>query len=197
MDPRLPIDLKEFAMEILTQKVEEEIKYADPRDRRIAELEAKENERLAKDREVEETAQEQQKRQFTEQRKEVLANVLSEAMELSPLSKHPETAAATLREMALHMRLCKDAGYAVTPQELAKHVESKNLGSMRNLAKTLKGEDLINFFGEEVVTEIRRADLSRIKKSREVAKPETVSEWTPSNNQARRFYDPSELRTKY
>ena len=195
-DPRLPIDLREFAMKVLSEGIEEEIKYADPRDKEIDELRKRIADRDNQDKQVEETQAEQQRREFTEQRKEVLANVLSEAMALSPLSKHPETAAATLREMALHMRLCKDAGYDVTPQELAKHVESKNLGSMRNLAKTLKGEDLINFFGEDVVTEIRRADLSRIKKSREVEPPQVANSWEARSPSQRSFVDPHELRSR-
>ena len=118
-------------------------------------------------------------------------------MELSPLSKDPEVAAATLRDMAMHMRVCKEAGYDVSPEELAAHVEKKNLKSYHGLAGRLEGDELISFLGEEIVQKIRRADLSRIKKSREVAKPEVASEWEPRANQPRKFYDPSELRSKF
>lgn len=196
-DKRLPIDRQKLAMKWLTEQVEEELASADPKDARLSELERKLAEYQNRDREQEETKAEQEKRQLVESRRELIANTLTKAIELSPLSKDPDIAAATIRDMAMHMRICKDAGYDVSPEELAKHVEGKSLKSMRSLALNLKGEDLISFLGEEVVMELRRTDLARIKKSREVPKPETVSEWTPSNNQPRRFYDPSELRSKF
>lgn len=196
-DKRLPIDRQKLAMKWLTEQVEEELASADPKDAKLSELERKLAEYQNRDREVEETKAEQEKRQLVESRRELIANTLTKAIELSPLSKDPDTAAATIREMAMHMRICKDAGYDVSPEELARHVEGKSLKSMRSLALNLKGEDLISFLGEDVVMELRRTDLARIKKSREVPKPETVSEWTPSSSSPRKFYDPSELRTKY
>jgi hypothetical protein len=196
MDPRLPIDLKEFAMEILTQKIDEEIKYADPRDREIDDLRKKIEARENQDREVEETKAEQEKRQLVEQRREVIANTLSKAMELSPLSKEPEVAAQTLREMALHMRLCKDAGYDVSPEELASHVEKKNIKTYHTLANKLEGDDLISFLGEDIVQKIRRADLSRIKKAREVEAPQVASSWEARSPSQRSFVDPHELRSR-
>lgn len=195
-DPRLPINKQELAMKWLTEQVEQELKYADPKDAEMDQLRKELESYKNRDKEVEETKAEAQKREFIEARKEAIATTLSKAMELSPLSKDPEVAAATLREMAMHMRLCKDAGYEVTPEELASHVENKNLKTYQGLAKKLEGDELISFLGEDIVSKIRRADLSRIKKSREVAPPETAKEWVSSKSQPRRFVDPSDLRRK-
>jgi hypothetical protein len=195
-DPRLPINKQELAMKWLTEQIEHEVKYADPKDRELDEIRRELEQFKNRDKEVEETKQQQEHRQLVEQRREAIATTLSEAMALSPLSKDPDTAAATLREMAMHMRLCKDAGYEITPQELAQHVEKKNIKTYHTLAGRLEGDDLISFLGEEIVQKIRRADLSRIKKSREVAKPEVASEWETRNSQPRRFFDPSELRSR-
>jgi hypothetical protein len=195
-DPRLPINKQELAMKWLTEQIEQEVKYSDPKDRELDEIRRELEQFKNRDKEAEETKQQQEHRQLVEQRREAIATTLSEAMALSPLSKDPEIAAATLRDMAMHMRLCKEAGYDITPQELAQHVEKKNLGSMRALATKLKGEDLINFFGEEVVTEIRRADLSRIKKAREIPPAQTAEHWENKKAQVRQLYDPSELRSR-
>ena len=94
------------------------------------------------------------------------------------------------------MRLCKDAGYDITPQELAQHVEKKNLQSYQGVAGKLEGDELISFLGEDIVQKIRRADLSRIKKSREVAPPQTASSWESRKDQVRELFDPSELRSR-
>lgn len=195
-DKRIPINKQELAMKWLTEQVEQELVSSDPKDARLSELERKLAEYQNRDREQEETKAEQERRQFIEARKEAIAETLSKAMEMSPLSKDPEVAAATLREMAMHMRLCKDAGYDVTPEELAKHVENKNLRTYQGLAQRLEGDELISFLGEEIVQKIRRADLTRIKKSREVEAPQVAQSWDRSEQKERRFYDPSELRLR-
>lgn len=195
-DKRIPINKQELAMKWLTEQVEQELASSDPKDARLSELERKLAEYQNRDREQEETKAEQERRQFIEARKEAIAETLSKAMEMSPLSKDPEVAAATLREMAMHMRLCKDAGYEVTPEELAKHVENKNLRTYQGLAQRLEGDELISFLGEEIVQKIRRADLTRIKKSREVEAPQVAQSWDRSEQKERRFYDPSELRLR-
>ena len=195
-DPRLPINKQELAMKWLTEQIEQEVKYADPKDREMDELRRELDKFKNRDREVEETKQQQEHRQLVESRREAIATTLSEAMALSPLSKNPEVAAQTLREMALHMRLCKDAGYEVSPQELAQHVERKNLQSYQVVAGKLEGDELISFLGEEIVQKIRRADLSRIKKSREVEAPQVANHWEPKKGQTRELFDPSQLRLR-
>lgn len=196
-DKRLPIDRQKLAMKWLSEQIEQEMAIpTDPKEQRLKELEEKLSQYEKRDKEVEETEKQRQHRELVESRREAIATTLSKAMELSPLSKDPETAAATLREMALHMRVCKDAGYEVTPEELASHVERRNLKTYQTLAQRLEGEDLINFFGEDVVRKIRQADLTRIKKSREVAPPETAENWESRREQPRKFYDPSEFRSR-
>jgi len=195
-DPRLPINKQELAMKWLTEQINEEIKYTDPRDKEMDDIKRQLAEYQNRDKQVEETQKQAEHRQLVESRREAIGNTLSEAMALSPLSKNPEVAAATLREMALHMRLCKDAGYDISPQELAQHVEKKNLQSYQGVAGRLEGDELISFLGEDIVQKIRRADLSRIKKSREVAPPQTASSWESRKDQVRELFDPSELRSR-
>jgi len=195
-DKRLPINKRELAMKWLTEQIEEELTPQDPREAEYREMQKKLSEYQTKEQKEAETKAEQEKRQLVDQRREIIANTLSKAMELSPLSKDPEVAAATLRDMAMHMRVCKEAGYDVSPEELAAHVEKKNLKSYHGLANRLEGDELISFLGEEIVQKIRRADLSRIKKAREIPPPETTERWEPRREQTRQLFDPSELRSR-
>jgi hypothetical protein len=194
-DKRLPINKRELAMKWLTEQIEEELAPQDPREAEYREMQKKLAEYESKEQREADTRAEQERRQLVDQRREMIANTLSKAMELSPLSKDPEIAAAALRDMAMHMRVCKEAGYDVSPEELAAHVEKKNLKSYHGLANRLEGDELISFLGEEIVQKIRRADLSRIKKSRETPPAETADHWESRKEQVRRLYDPSELRS--
>jgi hypothetical protein len=195
-DPRLPINKRDLAMKWLTEQIEEELTPQDPREAEFREMQKKLSEYQSKEQRENETKAEQEKRQLVDQRREIIANTLSKAMELSPLSKDPEVAAQTLREMALHMRLCKDAGYDVSPEELASHVEKKNIKTYHTLANRLEGDDLISFLGEDIVQKIRRADLSRIKKAREVEAPQVARSWEARSPSQRSFVDPHELRSR-
>ena len=120
-----------------------------------------------------------------------MAKVLGDAMKLSPLSKDPEVASETLREMAMYLRICKEQGHSPDPQELADHIQSKRFKSYHAVANQLEGEELIARLGEAIVAKIRKADLARLRQSRE--QPDTVAtkDWdnkaAPAQN---RFIDP-------
>lgn len=162
-DPNLPIDRQKLAEQWIMKQIEAEMPK-DPKELKIKEYE----EKLKKYQEMEKQVQEEQARQEFEQvaskRREELGNLLSEAMSKSTLSKNPETAAATLREMALYYRAYKQqTGETPNAEELAAHVEQKYYKGMYELANTLEGEDLVKFLGDTVVSKIRKYDLSRLK----------------------------------
>jgi hypothetical protein len=198
-DPRLPIKKRDLAMKWLTEQIDEELKQVDPRDQELEEY-RKKLEAYEKQEQEAKTKQEQEQYQaIVEKRKEAIATTLTKAMEMSPLSKDPETQAETLREMVLYMRLCRDAGYQVTPEELAQHVEKGRMKSYQSVANQLEGDDLINFLGEAIVNKIRKADLARLQKQREVPPPVQVEpdQWQPRGERRREFVDPHQLRRRH
>jgi hypothetical protein len=75
-------------------------------------------------------------------------------------------------------------------------VEKKNIKTYHTLAGRLEGDELISFLGDEIVQKIRRADLSRIKKSRETPPAQTADHWESRKEQVRQLFDPSELRSR-
>lgn len=197
-DPNLPIDRQKLAEQWIMKQIESEMPK-DPKELKIKEYE----EKLKKYQEMEKQVQEEQARQEFEQvktrRQQEIGNLLSDAMKQSPLSKNPETAAATLREMALYYRAYKqETGEVPSAEELAAHVEQKYYKGMYELAHTLEGEDLVKFLGDTVVGKIRKYDLARLKGGNNI--PPQVN--PPSDNsvsnksQTRRLETPLEARER-
>jgi hypothetical protein len=166
-DPKLPIDRKKLAEKWLVKQIESELTPSDPKDKELEALRAKLKEREDKDAEVAKTKEEQEYAQAKEQRKAVIGETLSKAMEATALAKHPESASAVLREMAMYMRAARERGEEVTPDELVQHIHNQRFQQFYTLANQFEGEELIEFLGEEVVKRLRRADLDRLRKSRD------------------------------
>jgi hypothetical protein len=172
-DPNLPIDRAKLAEKWLYDKIQAELTPVDPNQAKIREYEEKLKAYQAKEEQEKLTIKEQEFQATVAKRKEELGNMFSEAMKQSSLSKNPETAAATLREMALYYRAAKAQGETPTPEELAAHVEQKYFKGMYELANTLEGEDLVKFLGDQIVKKIRSYDLNRLKAK---SNPQQVAE---------------------
>lgn len=199
-DPRLPIDRRQLALDLMREQIEAEMLESDPEAKRMSDTEKElqtYKEREAREKEARER---QQYEAVVSQRREALASTLSKALELTPLSKNPAVQAETLREMATYMRLARQAGYEASPEELAHHVSGNKLSSYRTLAEQMEGDELLEFFGEKIAMKMRKADLSRIRKAREQPAPETApqEDWRSrsESGKKREFVDPMSLRRK-
>jgi len=196
-DPRLGIDRQELALALLGEQIEEEL--TDPKDKEAADLKARI--KAYEDKENHEKMTKQQQEEAEERQKLVskiqsqLQDTFSKAMELSILSKDPEVAADTLREMAIHYRLAKKAGHEATPEELAQHVEQKYLKSMYSAAKSLSDEDFYNFFPKEVLDKLRRIDLQKLRGGKS-AQPVQEQSWKsePRKESKTTYIDPNDVR---
>lgn len=197
-DPRLNLNLDDLAEKILKKKLQK--MTADPKDLEIEELKAKtakyeESEKAIKDRQAKE-----ENDRLIASRRDTIAKVLNEAMAGTPLSQDPELAAETLREMALYFRQAKAKGENPDPKAIAEHVSNQRLKSFRTATKAMDGEALINYFGEEMVAKIRKADLERIRKGRkrpEVGNTIPKDQWQSRNEKKDdkpKFLDPYDAR---
>jgi hypothetical protein len=192
-DPRISLDRKKLAEKWILQQIHEELTPQDPKDQKLKEYE----EKLAKYKEQEalkeEEAQQQEYQKVVETKRQELSNTFSEAMKKSPLSKNPETAAATLREMALYYRAAKQQGHSPTPDEIAQHVEQKYFKGLYELANTLEGEDLVAFLGDQLVKKIRKYDLSKLSKltSQKVDAPD---DWAPAKTDSNKRMTPADAK---
>lgn len=179
----LSVNKRKLAEKWLLEQLEEEMNPVDPRDAQLSERDRRlkeYEERDAKDAKDKETQQYEAQK---EQRKAAISETLSEAMKQTQLSAHPESAAAVLREMALYMRAAKERGEDVSPQELVEHVHNNRFHQMYTLAHQYNGDELIEFLGEEIVTRIRKADLSRLRSSREPKATHKSESWEVNKSQ--------------
>lgn len=198
-DPKLPIKKRELAEKWLMEQLEADLgQPQDPREIELAEYKKKLEEYQNREKE-ELTKREQAEYQaLVEQRREHIATTLSKAMELSPLSKDPEVAAATLREMAAYLRMTRQAGYEASPEEIAQHVESRHMNSIARVVAKLDGDELLAFADKLGLTDkVRKADLSRLQRSREQPAPQVVHDWQSSSGKPKRdFVTPDSLRRR-
>jgi hypothetical protein len=179
-DKRLPIDKQKLAVKWLEEQIRTELNPQDPRDAKLSEAERRLKEYEDRDRQAAEAKEKQAYEAAKEQRKTAIAQTLRQAMEATQLSAHPESAAATLREMAMYMRAAKERGEDVTPEELVEHVHNSRFHQLYTLAHQFEGDQLIDFLGEEIVNRIRKADLARLKAKREPQATYKSEAWTTS-----------------
>ena len=194
-DPNLSFDKRaiaekwlraEIQKELEPQKTKEQLEYEETR-KELEKYKAKEQEEL--------TAREQQEyQQVVDQRREEIAATLSKAIEMSPLSKDPETNAETIREMAMYLRTCRQAGYEPDASEIADHVNNRYMNSFQNLTASLNGDDLINLLGPAIIKKLRAYDLNQLEARRAQKDPDQAEEWSESrDNRKRQFVDPRDL----
>lgn len=195
-DKKLPIKRRELAMKWLTEELEEELAPNDPREKELKELRDKLKSHEDKEAEDKKKAMDDENTKLIESRKTAISTVLSEAMKSSQLGDHPESAAATLREMAVFMRACKARGEDVTAEDLVQHIHNNRFHQMYTLAHQYEGDQLIEFLGEEIVNRIRKADIERIKKRRQTP-VESYRSTAPRGQQQGgepRYVDPTDER---
>jgi hypothetical protein len=95
----------------------------------------------------------------------------------------------------MYTRICKQAGYTPTPQEIAEHVESRFMSSYQGLTETLSGEDLVKFLGKGIIKKLREYDLNQLEGRKNKQEPKTASEWVPRDdrNGKREFTSPKDI----
>lgn len=197
----LPINRRELAERWMKEAIEDEIK--DPTQKALEEKEAELNRYKEKELTEKQQAELREQNMKTDARRKELATVFQKAMEESVLSKDPAHAAEVLREMAMYARIAKQSDPDApmpSPEELATHVENQRLKQYHSVARTLSGDQLIQFMGEEIVNKIRRADLDRIRKQKgmmdEPAEQQSGDSWAQKERQTKekKFIDPVSMR---
>ena len=197
-DPDLPIDRRKMGEKWLMAEIEKEMAPEKSKEQaRLEELERENEEYRNRDQEEMTNKEKAEFQKVVETRREAIAKTFNEALALSPLSKDAGTSAEVVREMASYMRLCKEAGHDVTPQELANHVETRFMNSYKALTENMSGEDLVGFLGTSIINKLRQYDLGQLEARRGNRNPEVAQNWEPSGQrQKREFTDPRSLMRK-
>ena len=192
-DPNLKGKRRELAEKWLIEELEAEQRQVDPREEENFTLKERLRQYEEKEQRAQQEAEQSEREKFVNSRREALSQTIAKAMEATHLSKHPESAAATLREMAVYMRAAKERGEEVTPDELVAHVHNNRFHQMYTLAHQYEGPDLIEFLGEEIVNRIRKADLERLRAQRNQPAATHRAE-APTGRGPQKFIDPQDER---
>jgi len=196
-DPRLSIDRKKLAEKWLLDIIQKDMTPQDPRQAEIEAYQKKLREYEDKERQAKDAEEKTELAKRIDKRRDEIASIFQKAIEISPLSKDQGTAAEVVREMATYMRICNKNGYEVTPEELAKHVESRFTKSYQSLVGNMDGEDLVNFLGKDIIKKLRKYDLAKIQASRASKEPAVSDKWEPSTRESRtEFVDPRKLKAR-
>lgn len=175
MNEGLPIDRKSLGEKLLLAELEREM--LTPEQRKLQEYEAKLKDVETKEQQAKREAEERETEQKRELKRQEISQMFSKAMEFSSLSKDPETAAVAMRDMAMMLRAAKERGIEVSPEELARHAESKFYKGMRSLAETLEPADLIQVLGPDITKKIRKYDLAQLKSNDQQYKTHKDDSW--------------------
>lgn len=194
LDEEFGFDPEDLGQKFLEHAYEKQYKDLDPRDKEMRELQKRLADYESKEQQAKEEQEMTAREKFVESRKEALAKTLAEAMESTLLSKHPETSAALLREMAMYMRTAKENGEDVSPQELAQFVENNRFKQYHMLANQFEGEQLIEFLGKDIVNKIRKADLERLRGKKAATTQSWKTEQPAVDKQKSKFINPSDFR---
>ena len=195
-DPRLPIDRRQLALDLMRETIEAEMLEADPNAKHMSETEKKLKEYQDKEAKQQQEHEQAEHQKLVQSRQSAIGQTLMKALEITPLSKNESVKTEVVAEMARYLRLCKQNGYEVTPDELAEHVARNRMSSYHTLAQDLDGDDLVDWLGDNVAQKILKRELNRIRKNREQPAPETVEEgeYQPTQSRKKReIIDPSQL----
>lgn len=131
------------------------------------EIKQREKEEKLKKYEDEERSLEEQKKvekdaKDVEAAKKVFDAKVFEALKDSGLTKDPYA----VRSAALFIKSCLKNGFEPDADEIREAVEGRVKSDYKSQITTRKGKDLIDYIGEDVVNEIRRYDLERLRTKR-------------------------------
>lgn len=180
MQEGLPIDRKSLGEKLLLAELEREM--LTPEQRKLQEYEAKFKEIESKEEVAKREVEERETEQKREIKRQEISQMFSKAMEASPLSKDPETAAVAMRDMAMMLRAARERGMEVSPDDLAKHAENKFYKGMRSLAENLEAKDLLDVLGPDIIKKLRKYDLAQLKSNDQQYKTHKDDSWEVEGN---------------
>jgi hypothetical protein len=180
MQDGLPIDRKSLGEKLLLAELEREM--LTPEQRKLQEYEAKLKDFETKEQQAKREAEERETEQKREMKRQEISQMFAKAMEATPLSKSPETAQFAMEDMAKLMRIAKERGINLGPEDLAKHAESKYYKGMRALAENLDAKTLIEVLGSDIIKKLRKHDLEQLKSNDQQFKTHKDDSWEVEGN---------------
>lgn len=162
-DPRLGIDFEKLAEKRLLKKVNKLMEpELTPEERERRELEERLRQYEEKEMTEREKAEAEARFHRAEQHKKEFSELIGKVMESTDLQGD----SYTMRAAAVFIKSCIKRGFMPDPDEVKEAIEGRVNNDYQARVKKLKGAALKKFLGDEVVQELRRADLEDLRAKR-------------------------------
>lgn len=154
---KLGHDPRKLAEEYLVRELEDEL--MDPKEKelkttkaKLEEYEAeKQRQKEAEEKQRNEALKAKYQQEYSEQFVDALKNI-----DLPPTKE-------MVAKMARYIARAAQLKFKMTPHEAAQLVKEDDLLEKRSIIRSLKGEEVIKYLGEDTINEVRKYDTSRIK----------------------------------
>lgn len=171
---RAGYDPRQLAEEYLTQAIEEEMLPENERELKKIRAEKEELERQYRE---EMTRREREQMELaSKQAEQEITSQIIESLESSNLPKTPDV----VQRIAKYMYLAESKGVNVPIKQIIPLVEEDLRNLNASILKSLDPNNRINYIGEDLLKQIRRDDLARLK--RPESKPTPVSQTKQPQN---------------
>ncbi len=160
-DPRVNVDLKKLAKDLIWEEMETERlnlpENKAEKDQREKDREL-ENYRSEKSKADEKKASEDRRERETRWESEYEKKIIS-ALEIKGVHKNENT----VKQMAYYLEKAIENGHDLSPEDIASLVKSETSSTLRSYADALNEDQFLEFLGEHNAEKLRKADLKRLR----------------------------------
>ena len=194
-DPRIGLDVKKFAEDIIYQSLQEEMMT--PEQRELNEYKRKVQEYEAQQKRIKQQQLMTQQQKLQEQRKNEYVNDISTALSDSGLPKTDYT----VQRVVHHMSKAIKAGFPdVKASDVIDLVHKDYVQDVKSLFGSSSEETLFKILGDEVANKIRNYDINKFKEKNAIPKSNNVKlnkgNTTKTRKKKEKVLTPSQLRQK-
>jgi hypothetical protein len=169
-DPRIGVDLKKLAYDMLNEEVENSKKSPEQIERENLEAELK---ALRDEREQEKvSAREKELERLQEQEFIRLDASFSQALEGSDLPKSPYV----VKKMAEVMLVALENGMKVEPSQIIPVIRGEILDDMKQMFAAMPAEAVQELLGKDLIGKIRKGNVAKAKETQQIAKAKQIQD---------------------
>ena len=163
-DPKIGIDVRKFAEQIMQEAIEDMEKSPEQREREKLQ---KELEEIKAQREKEKKDWEQAEfARLQAQHEQQLESEISSALDVGGLPK----TARTVKAMAEMMMIALQNGIELSAQEIVPIVKNTTLSEFKEVLNSLTDDQLEDFIGKDILGRVRKRSIAKAKQPLETAK---------------------------
>jgi hypothetical protein len=193
-DPRIGIDVKKFAEDIIYQQIQDEMMT--PEQRELAQYKRKVQEYEAQQKKIQDEQKLKEEQAVLAKHRDAYVSDISDALANAGLPKNDYTVQRVVHEMTKAIK----AGFGnVKASDVIDLVHAQFIKDTKALYGSSSEETLIKLLGEDVASKIRNYDLEKFREKNKMPKSNNVKTNNvpkPKKDKGDKVLTPSQLRAK-